>query len=128
MSEQEAMQEVIGELYEFTQQDDFLLAHGAPMDSEDGFEIIHMDTVRRIVKIAFDAGKKTTAEIKARALSAAVRQEATKLNILGCQLIREIEGDFAWHDYGLTFRRLYDNTRASELALRAALANFEAPL
>lgn len=35
-------------LSEFSQQDDYLLAHGASLMSEDGHEIIHVDTLRRI--------------------------------------------------------------------------------
>lgn len=38
------------ELPEFTQQDDYLLAYGASLMSENSHEIVHLDTVTRIVK------------------------------------------------------------------------------
>jgi hypothetical protein len=39
-------------LPEFRQQDDYLLAHGASLMSEDSHEIVHVDTVRKIVAAA----------------------------------------------------------------------------
>lgn len=39
-------------LPEFSQQDDYLLAHGASLMSEDSHEILHRDTLRRIVAAA----------------------------------------------------------------------------
>jgi hypothetical protein len=42
-------------LAEFAQQDDYLLAHGASLMSEDSHEILHMDTLRRIVAAAVAA-------------------------------------------------------------------------
>lgn len=42
-------------LPEFRQQDDYLLAHGASLMSENSHEIIHFDTVRRIIRAALSA-------------------------------------------------------------------------
>ncbi|AMG36286.1 hypothetical protein [Achromobacter xylosoxidans] len=42
-------------LPEFRQQDDYLLAHGASLMSENSHEIIHIDTVRRIIRAALSA-------------------------------------------------------------------------
>lgn len=39
-------------LHEFRQQDDYLLAHGASLMSEDSHEILHTDTLRRVVDAA----------------------------------------------------------------------------
>jgi 6-phosphogluconate dehydrogenase (decarboxylating) len=39
-------------LSEFRQQDDYLLAHGASLMSEDSHEILHTDTLRRAVAAA----------------------------------------------------------------------------
>jgi hypothetical protein len=39
-------------LSEFRQQDDYLLAHGASLMSEDSHEILHTDTLRRAVSAA----------------------------------------------------------------------------
>lgn len=40
----------IDELKEFCRQDDYLLAHGASLMSEDSHEIVHVDTLRRVVE------------------------------------------------------------------------------
>lgn len=48
----EAMDAVREALPEFRQQDDYLLAHGASLMSEDSHEIVHVDTVRKIVAAA----------------------------------------------------------------------------
>jgi hypothetical protein len=48
----EAMDAVREALPEFRQQDDYLLAHGASLMSEDSHEIVHVDTVRKIVEAA----------------------------------------------------------------------------
>ncbi|MFY2845601.1 hypothetical protein ACOTJF_28335 [Achromobacter ruhlandii] len=42
-------------LPEFRQQDDYLLAHGASLMSEDSHEIIHIDTLRRVIRAALSA-------------------------------------------------------------------------
>jgi hypothetical protein len=50
--ERAAFDMVRAELVEFSQHDDYLLAHGASLMSEDSHEIIHVDTVRRIIRAA----------------------------------------------------------------------------
>lgn len=45
-------------LHEFRQQDDYLLAHGASLMSEHSHEILHVDTLRRIVDAAVAAERK----------------------------------------------------------------------
>lgn len=42
-------------LPEFRQQDDYLLAHGASLMSENSHEIIHIDTLRRVISAALSA-------------------------------------------------------------------------
>lgn len=48
----DALDAVRDALPEFCQQDDYLLAHGASLISDSSHEIIHMDTVKRIVTAA----------------------------------------------------------------------------
>lgn len=48
----DAYQAAREELSEFRQQDDYLLAHGASLMSEDSHEILHTDTLRRAVAAA----------------------------------------------------------------------------
>jgi hypothetical protein len=50
-------------LAEFSQQDDYLLAHGASLMSENSHEILHMDTLRKIVSAAVAAERKRCAAI-----------------------------------------------------------------
>jgi hypothetical protein len=50
-------------LPEFRQQDDYLLAHGASLLSEHSHEILHMDTLRKIVSAAVAAERKRYAAI-----------------------------------------------------------------
>jgi hypothetical protein len=49
-------------LPEFCQQDDYLLAHGASLMSEDSHEILHSDTLRKIVAAAVAAERERCAK------------------------------------------------------------------
>lgn len=46
---EDCLNQVREALPEFSQQDDYLLAHGASLMSYESHEIIHMDTVKRII-------------------------------------------------------------------------------
>ena len=62
----EAFDAVREALPEFSQQDDYLLAHGASLMSEDSHEIVHVDTVRKIVAAALQwAASQQAAEVEA---------------------------------------------------------------
>jgi len=50
-------------LAEFAQQDDYLLAHGASLMSDDSHEILHLDTLRRIVAAAVAAERERCAKL-----------------------------------------------------------------
>jgi len=60
--ERTAFDVVRAELVEFSQRDDYLLANGASLMSEDSHEIIHVDTVRRIIRAALARASEAAAE------------------------------------------------------------------
>jgi len=51
--EREVLRQVWAALPQFRQVDDYMLTEGAPHDSEESYEIIHVDTIRRIVRAVF---------------------------------------------------------------------------
>lgn len=51
----EALERARSALPEFTQQDDYLLAHGASLMSSDSHEILHVDTLEKIVRSVLSA-------------------------------------------------------------------------
>ena len=56
-------------LQEFCQQDDYLLAHGASLMSEDSHEILHSDTLRKIVAAAVAAERERCAKVASEFLT-----------------------------------------------------------
>lgn len=60
----DTLQAVIDALPEFRRQDDYLLAHGASLMSEDSHEIIHIDTMNRIVAASTERLERECAELR----------------------------------------------------------------
>lgn len=90
----DTLQAVIDALPEFRRQDDYLLAHGASLMSEDSHEIIHIDTMNRIVAASTERLERECAELRKQ-----------------CSLLREQRD--AWkteaeHQYGLLRAEILD--------------------
>ncbi len=60
-------------LPEFEQNDDYLLAHGASLMSDTSHEIIHVDTVRKVVDVVLSAPTKPLSDEQIRQISQSLR-------------------------------------------------------
>jgi len=98
----DALDRIKAALPQFSQQDDYLLAHGASLMSVDSHEIIHIDTVRRI------AAALAAPQPQAEPVNAEMR-EALRDMLSGWVYIRQMHGDL----YGVGWDRAQGKAEAA---------------